>query len=85
MDRRNFIKYAALLPALAGMALLGGCSRREEPRRLGNQTQNWEMAQGKVEISEPLLPPYAENSPAAFRDASMGRIASGFQAQTGGG
>lgn len=85
MDRRYFIKYASGILALAGVAILGGCTQKEEPQRLGNQTSNWEMVMGKKEIDEPLIPPYAENSPAAYRDASLGRMTPGFQPQTAGG
>ena len=85
MDRRTFIEsfFAAL--AMGGISILAGCSKKEKPARLGNQEKLWKMASGPEKMEEPLDLAYAKDTPAIYRDASMGKEDPNFKPKIGGG
>ncbi|MBM4331246.1 MAG: hypothetical protein FJ117_08505 [Deltaproteobacteria bacterium] len=85
MDRRIFIKSIFAALAVGGISILPTCSKKEGPARLGNQEKLWKIASGGEKIEEPLDLSYAKDTPAIFRDASMGKEDPNFKPKTGGG
>ena len=85
MDRRTFIESIFAALTVGGMAILAGCSEKEKPSRLGNQEKLWRMASAPEKLDEPLDLAYAKDTPAIFRDASMGKADPNFKPKIGGG
>ena len=85
VERRKFIKELFCVFAVAGLLFLGGCEKAEEPERFGNQEKLWHMVSEQQEISEPLKLPYSKETPALYRDASMGKADPSFVPLVGGG
>ena len=85
MERRAFIEKMISAIALGGIALLAGCRKEEKIFRPGNQDKLWQLATGNSKAEEPLELAYAKDTPAFFRDASMGRVDPSFKPQIGGG
>jgi hypothetical protein len=84
MERRAFIEMISAI-ALGGIFLVAGCKKEETIPRAGNQDKLWQMATGQMKAEEPLELAYAKDTPALFRDASMGKADPSFKPQTGGG
>jgi hypothetical protein len=85
MDRRTFIESIFAALALGGISILAGCSKKENPARLGNEETLWKMASAPEKIEEPLDLAYAGDTPAIFRDASRGKEDPSFKPKIGGG
>lgn len=85
MERRAFIEKLLSALALGSLFLAAGCQKEERILRPGNQDKLWQMATGRLNSDEPLELAYAKDTPAFFRDASMGKIDPSFKPQTGGG
>ena len=85
MDRRNFFLFAVGAIATGCLSMIGGCGRREDAPRLGNEERLWRMAAGSEKLNEPVELAYAKNTPALFRDASFGKADPNFKPKTGGG
>ncbi len=85
MDRRAFLEKVFSVFALGGMIFAAGCAREEKAARFGNQEKLWNMASGQVKLEEPLAPPYAKDTPAFYRDASLGKVDPSFTPKVGGG
>ncbi|MDH4266148.1 MAG: hypothetical protein OEW45_10965 [Deltaproteobacteria bacterium] len=85
MDRRTFIESIFAALTVGGMAILAGCSEKEKPSRLGNQEKLWRMASVPGKLNEPLELAYTKDTPAIFRDASMGKADPNFKPKIGGG
>ena len=86
MDRRAFIeKIIASALTLGGLLFLSGCERHQGPEKFGNQEKLWNLTGTKEKIEEPLEPKYAKDTPASYRDASLGKIDPSFVPKTGGG
>jgi hypothetical protein len=68
-----------------GMALLVGCSKGEKTARSGNQEKLWQMTTGQVKSEEPVDLAYAKETPALYRDASMGKADPSFVPKVTGG
>jgi len=85
MDRRTFIESIFAALAVGGISLLAGCSKKGNAPRLGNEDKLWKMASAP-EKSEALLDlAYAKDTPAIYRDASMGKEDPSFKPKIGGG
>jgi hypothetical protein len=86
MNRRAFIEKV-IAPALAfgGVLLLAGCGKSPDPPRSGNQEKLWKLATTPEKVEEPLELPYAKDTPAFYRDASLGKVDPSFAPKTGGG
>lgn len=67
------------------MLLVLGCGKDEKPLRFGNQERLWQLATTKGDVEEPLDLPYAKETPALFRDASMGKADPSFVPRVSGG
>ena len=85
MDRRTFIESLFAALAVGGISLLAGCSKKDSPSRLGNQGKLWKMASAPEKMEEPLNLAYAKDTPAVYRDASMGKEDPNFKPKIGGG
>ena len=85
MKRRRFIEKFLCALAMGALLFLGGCENAEEPLRFGNQDKLWHMVSGQQEITEPLDLPYSKETPALYRDASMGKADPSFVPLVGGG
>lgn len=86
MDRRAFIeKFIAPALALGGVLLLAGCRKNPDLPRSGNQEKLWKLATTAEKVEEPLELPYAKDTPAFYRDASLGKVDPSFAPKTGGG
>jgi hypothetical protein len=85
MERRVFIEKMISAIALGGIFLVAGCQKEEKIFRAGNQDKLWQMATGQLKAAEPVELAYAKDTPALFRDASMGKIDPSFKPQVGGG
>ena len=86
MERRAFIEKLISGIALGGVFLLAGCQKREDPApRSGSQDPLWKLAQGQAKTDEPLELAYVKDTPAFYRDASLGKIDPSFAPKTGGG
>lgn len=86
MDRRAFIEKIFAALTLGGIFLISGCQREQpKPLRLGNQEKLWKMAAGQTPSDAPLELGYAKNTPAFYRDASLGKENPNFKPKIGGG
>lgn len=85
MERRRFIEGLFSAMTIGGLLLLGGCGKAEKPSRFGNQGKLWEMASGQKKVEEPVELAYSKNTPALYRDASMGKADPSFVPKVGGG
>jgi len=87
MNRRQFIEYGMGAMTVGVATLFLGCTSGETPQvqRLGNVDALWKAVVGEEETNEPLELAYAKDTPAFFRDASLGTVDPNFKPQTGGG
>ncbi len=85
MNRRLFLEALFGIFALSGFSILAGCSKKEKTPRSGNQEKLWQMAAIQEKSDEPLELSYAKNTPAFYRDASLGKADPNFKPVTGGG
>jgi len=86
MERRAFIEKLVAGIAFGGVFLLAGCQKRDDRLpRSGSEDSLWKLAQGRAKAEEPLEPAYTKNTPAFYRDASLGKIDPSFAPKTGGG
>lgn len=86
MERRAFLEKVLAGLAIGGAFLLGGCVKKEEKiARFGNEDKLWNVAAGQMKADEPLALAYAKDTPAFYRDASLGKIDPSFTPKVGGG
>ncbi|MDI6616559.1 MAG: hypothetical protein QME27_07575 [Syntrophaceae bacterium] len=87
MDRRQFIECGLAALATGIVSLAAGCKRAEAPQgqQLGNQDKLWDIASGTDKRDAPLELSYAKDTPAFFRDESLGKVDPNFKPATGGG
>jgi hypothetical protein len=70
---------------LGGLFLLIGCKAKEKPSAFGNQEKLWNLVSGQQKTEEPVELTYSKDTPAFFRDASMGKADPSFVPKVGGG
>ena len=85
MERRTFIEKFLMALTLTGFALLTGCSKKEKPVGFGNQDKLWEFVVGQKKAEEPVDLAYTKDTPALYRDASMGKADPSFVPKISGG
>jgi hypothetical protein len=90
MDRRRFFERFFPFLALVGGAVLlgtGGCEKYQHKqfKKFGNQEKLWQLAAGEGKLEEPVELAYAKETPALFRDASMGKADPNFVPKVTGG
>jgi len=71
--------------ALGGVFLLAGCQKKEGIPRSGSQDKLWRLASGQEKAEEPVELAYAKDTPAFYRDASLGKADPSFTPKVGGG
>jgi len=85
MERRTFIQRLFEALALGGLFLLVGCGKKEKYAAFGNQEKLWQMVGEQQKIEEPIELAYSKETPALYRDASMGKVDPNFVPRLTGG
>ena len=85
MERRIFIQRLFEALVLGGLFLLVGCEGKEKPAAFGNQEKLWQLVSEKQKIEEPIELAYSKETPALYRDASMGKVDPNFVPRLTGG
>ena len=85
MDRRKLFQFAVAALATGALSVLGGCGKKENAPRLGNQDKLWKMTAASEKLNEPIDLAYAKNTPALYKDASFEKEDASFKPKTGGG
>jgi hypothetical protein len=86
MKRRQFIRLGFIALAAGTARLVTACSKKDDvPRRLGNQDGLWNATTATDQPNIPIELSYAKDTPAFFRDESLGKADPNFKPQTGGG
>ena len=89
MERRKFIERFFPFLALGGILLLGagGCEKYQHKqfKKFGNQEKLWQLVAGQEKLEEPVDLAYTKETPALYRDASMGRADPNFVPKVTGG
>ena len=85
MERRTFIQRLFEVLALGGLFFLVGCKGKEKPAAFGNQGKLWQLASEQQKIEEPIELAYSKETPALYRDASMGKVDPNFVPRLTGG
>ena len=83
MERRKFIERIGFVLALGSLLLVVGCGKKETSAAFGNQEKLWQMATGQGKLEEPVDLAYAKETPALYRDASMGKADPSFVPKVG--
>jgi len=85
MDRRRFIVFGVTALAAGVAAMVVGCSKTEAIPPLSNQDKLWKLTDASEKLTEPVDIAYLKNTPAFYRDASLGKADPNFKPKTGGG
>jgi hypothetical protein len=85
MERRTFIERLLSGLALGGLFLLGGCAKKEQSSGHGNQEKLWNLVTGQEKGEQPIDLTDAKQTPAIYRDASMGKADPNFVPKVAGG
>jgi len=85
VERRTFFKTIVSALALGGLLLLVGCGKQEQPVGFGNQEKLWNLVSGQQNLEEPTELAYSKETPALYRDASMGKADPNFVPRLTGG
>ena len=85
MERRRFIEKLFSVFALGSLLLLIGCEKEKKPTGFGNQEKLWRIVNGQEKFEEPIDLAYSKETPALYRDASMGKVDPNFVPRLTGG
>ena len=85
MERRAFIEKLLAGLALGGVFLAAGCRKEEKVQRFGNAEGLWKAMSPSQKTDEPIELAQLKDSPAKFRDASMGKVDESFRPKVEGG
>lgn len=85
MERRAFLEKLLAGLALSSIFLTGGCAKKEQDQKFGNQEKLWKLAAAQEKVDEPMELAYAKDTPALYRDASLGKADPSFTPKVGGG
>ena len=85
MERRTFIERCLWAWGLGSLLLIAGCGKSGKPMGFGNEENLWQLATGAAKVEEPVEPAYSKNTPALYRDASMGKADPSFVPKVAGG
>jgi len=86
MERRTFIEDGFRFFLAGAVIALVGCGKAgSQPQGMGNQEKLWKVVAGIEKTEQPVELNYAKDTPAFFRDASMGKADPTFAPKTGGG
>jgi hypothetical protein len=85
MERRTLIEKFLSVLALGSLLFFVGCGKKEEPKGFGNQEKLWQLAIGPAKLEEPTELVNTKDTPALYRDASMGKADPSFVPKVSGG
>ena len=85
MERRAFIEKLLAGLALGGAFLAAGCRKEQGAQKFGNADSLWKAISGPQKTEEPVEIAQLKDSPAKFRDASMGKVDDSFRPKVEGG
>ncbi len=85
MERRRLVKRLFTILTIGGLLLLGGCKEEEKSLSFGNQEKLWQLTTAESKMEEPIDLVYAKDTPALYRDASMGKADPNFVPKVVGG
>jgi hypothetical protein len=85
MERRSFVERCLWVWGLGSLLLIAGCGKGEKPAGFGNEEGLWQLATGATKVEEPVELAYSKNTPALYRDASMGKADPSFVPKVVGG
>ena len=85
LERRAFIEKLLSGITIGGLLLLAGCGKGEKPSVHGNQEKLWSLVTGREKGEQPIELTYSKQTPALYRDASMGKADPNFTPKVGGG
>ena len=85
MQRITFFKNIFSVLALGGLLIFVGCGKQEQPVGFGNQEKLWQLMSEQQKIEEPIELAYSKETPALYRDASMGKVDPNFVPRLTGG
>jgi len=85
MERKIFIERLLSVLAMVGFLFVAGCGKSDTSPKFGNQEKLWELIAGQGKLEEPVVPPYSKETPALYRDASMGKADPNFVPKVSGG
>ncbi len=85
MERRTFIQRLFEAFTLGGLFLLVGCKAKEKSAAFGNQEKLWNLVSGQQKTEESVELAYSKDTPALYRDASMGKADPNFVPKLAGG
>jgi len=79
------IERLIFMVTLGGLFLFSGCAKEEKPSGFGNQDKLWKVVVEEGKSEEPIELAYSKDTPALYRDASMGKVDPSFVPRVGGG
>jgi hypothetical protein len=85
MERRRLVKGLFTILTIGGLLILGGCKEEEKLLGFGNQGKLWQLTTAESKMEEPIDLTYAKDTPALYRDASMGKADPNFVPKLTGG
>ena len=85
MERRAFIERVFLCVDFRKHPPVRRLRKDGESLRFGNEEKLWELAAGRRNWRNPLSLAYSKNTPALYRDASMGKADPSFIPKVSGG
>ena len=85
MQRITFFKKIFSVLALGSLLLIVGCGKKEQAVGFGNQEKLWQLMGEQQKIEEPIELAYSKETPALYRDASMGKVDPSFIPKVSGG
>jgi hypothetical protein len=85
MNRRKMIKTSLFIFTLGSLLFIHGCGKQEKPLGFGNQEKLWNLMTSEQSIEEPVDLAYSKDTPAFYRDQSMGKADPSFVPKIAGG
>ena len=85
MEGKTFVERLLTALAVGGLLLAAGCGKSDPSPKFGNQESLWLLSMGQGKSEEPVVPTYSKDTPALYRDASMGKADPSFVPKVSGG
>jgi hypothetical protein len=85
MERRRFLERLFSGFVFGTLLLSVGCAKKEKRQGFGNEEKLWQLATGQTKMEEPVELTYTKQTPALYRDASMGKADASFVPKVSGG
>jgi hypothetical protein len=85
MNRKRWTEGLLSVSVIGGLLFLAGCGKTEKASGFGNQEKLWQLVAGEKKSEEPKELTYSKDTPALYRDASMGKADPSFVPKVAGG